>query len=351
MRSMYRDTMSPRLEDIESTIDRSLRSEFYDPGVREVEFDMSEVLRGDYETRVDKALAARQAGLITGNEGRAIIGESLSDDSEMNKIYANAALVPLGANTPAPVAPESAPSFEAASSASPKALTVRSIMGRLARVKANKTAVRDQLVKEHADELKRFFAKQGAAVKAARSAKSVAGFDPEEWDAELAGILEPLSVATSTAIGANVAKVLAGKYDPEQLADWLKKNAAESAANINATTAKQLQALLDRTEDDEPDIDGFFGDTQASRADQISGSRVAMVAGIASIVAAEQNDARSKTWVTTAANPRPSHAAMDGETVGLNEAFSNGMNGPGDTSGGVDEVAGCTCDLEFSKEG
>jgi hypothetical protein len=42
---------------------------------------------------------------------------------------------------------------------------------------------------------------------------------------------------------------------------------------------------------------------------------------------------------------------MDGETVGLNEPFSNGMNGPGDYGGGADEVAGCTCDLQFSKEG
>jgi HK97 family phage portal protein len=152
MRSMYRDTMSPRLEDLESTIDRSLRSEFYAPGEREAEFDMSEVLRGDYETRVDKALAARQSGLITGNEGRAIIGEALSENPDMDLIFANAALVPLGANVPVAV-PDAAPVVEAASSASPKALTVRSIMGRLARVKANKGAVRDQLVTEHTDAL------------------------------------------------------------------------------------------------------------------------------------------------------------------------------------------------------
>jgi hypothetical protein len=42
---------------------------------------------------------------------------------------------------------------------------------------------------------------------------------------------------------------------------------------------------------------------------------------------------------------------MDGETVPLGELFSNGMNGPGDYSGGADEVAGCTCDLDFSTEG
>ncbi len=351
MRSMYRDTMSPRLEDIESTIDRSLRSEFYAAGEREVEFDMSEVLRGDYETRVDKALAARQAGLVTGNEGRAIIGESLSEDPEMNKIYANAALVPLGSNIPAPVAPESAPAFDTAPGAA-KAVTVRAVMGKLALVKGNKPAIRAALVEQHATEMKKFFTKQGAAVKAARSAKSVDGFDPEEWDDELAGILEPLAVASATSIGANVAQVLGGKYDPAQLADWLKKNSASSATNINATTASQLQDLLDRQGEDEeePDVEGFFDDTLSSRADQIGDSRVGMLAGLASVVAAEQNDARTKTWVTTAANPRPSHAAMDGETVGLNEPFSNGMRGPGDFSGGADEVAGCTCDLTFAKE-
>jgi hypothetical protein len=31
--------------------------------------------------------------------------------------------------------------------------------------------------------------------------------------------------------------------------------------------------------------------------------------------------------------------------------FSNGMDGPGDFSGGVDEVAGCNCSLDFSLEG
>ena len=42
---------------------------------------------------------------------------------------------------------------------------------------------------------------------------------------------------------------------------------------------------------------------------------------------------------------------MDGEEVALGEPFSNGMDGPGDYSGGADEVAGCTCDLQFSTEG
>jgi HK97 family phage portal protein len=349
MRSMYRDTMSPRLEDIESTIDRSLRSEFYLSGEREVEFDMSEVLRGDYETRVDKALAARQAGLVTGNEGRAIIGESLSEDPEMNKIYANAALVPLGANAAEPVAPESAPAFEAASSAGPKALTVRSIMGRLARIKANRPAVRDQLVKEHAEALTKFFDAQQESVLAKAGQKDSGVFDPAQWDGGLADLLKTLSGATSKAVGDNTAADLGGKYNPEDIADWLDQDAEDSAVNINQTTSDQIAAA----QGDDGGIDALkalFASYLIGRALQIATSRVASVGGLASQVAARQNGARTKTWVVTSAKARPSHEAMSGETVPLNEPFSNGMNGPGDFSGGADEVAGCTCDLSFSKE-
>jgi hypothetical protein len=49
-------------------------------------------------------------------------------------------------------------------------------------------------------------------------------------------------------------------------------------------------------------------------------------------------------------NPRSSHAYMSGETVALGEPFSNGMNGPGDYSGGADEVANCNCDLSFGTD-
>jgi HK97 family phage portal protein len=359
MRSMYRDTMSPRLEDIESTIDRSLRSEFYAPGVREVEFDMSEVLRGDYETRVDKALAARQAGLVTGNEGRAIIGESLSEDPEMNKIYANAALVPLGApvervSVTDAVAPTPAQAGAAgdvaqageAAAANPKGLTVRAVMGRLARIKANKSAVRDHLVKEHADALTKFFTDQQDAVLAKAGVKDAGVFDPAEWDGDLADLLKTLSDATSRAIGTSTAAQLKGKYNPEDIADWIESDAEESAALINQTTAAQIEGA-----DGSDALKALFVSYLAGRVLQIATSRVASVGGLASQVAARQNDARTKTWVTGGPNPRPSHEAMDGETVGLNEPFSNGMNGPGDPSGGADEVAGCTCDLEFSKEG
>ena len=72
-----------------------------------------------------------------------------------------------------------------------------------------------------------------------------------------------------------------------------------------------------------------------------------MVAGLASLNAAGQNGAATKTWVS-GPSPRSAHAAMNGETVAIGDVFSNGMNAPGDPAGGADEVAGCNCDLDYS---
>lgn len=62
--------------------------------------------------------------------------------------------------------------------------------------------------------------------------------------------------------------------------------------------------------------------------------------------AGRQNGAVTKTWVTTSSNPRIEHAAMNGETVGLDDEFSNGLRWPGDSaSGDPAEVANCQCEV------
>lgn len=62
--------------------------------------------------------------------------------------------------------------------------------------------------------------------------------------------------------------------------------------------------------------------------------------------AGRQNGAVTKTWVTTSSNPRAEHAAMNGETVGIDDEFSNGLRWPGDSaSGDPAEVANCKCEV------
>lgn len=62
--------------------------------------------------------------------------------------------------------------------------------------------------------------------------------------------------------------------------------------------------------------------------------------------AGRQNGAATKTWITTSSNPRAEHAAINGETVGLDDEFSNGLRWPGDSaSGDPAEVANCRCEV------
>jgi len=335
LRSLYRDTMAPRFVDFESVINHQLVPDFYDPGEVFTRFNMDEVLRGDFEVRAESANKLIQVGVMQPAEARPMFNLAPAGP-EAAQLYGNAALVPLGSNAQKPgvatdgtLMPMPLPTTPPAG----KAVTVRTVMGKLARVKGNKPAIREKLVEMHQQELSKFFDSQVASLKA---------FNPTDWDQQLADILLPLSQATAQAIGADVADSLGGEYDPDRIGDYLTTEAASSAASINQTTADQVEAASDLT---------VLGAVLLARAGQIALSRVAFIGGLASQVSAEQNAAATKTWVVNSSNPRPSHAAMAGETVKLGETFSNGMNGPGDVSGGADEVAGCTCDLEFSKEG
>lgn len=65
--------------------------------------------------------------------------------------------------------------------------------------------------------------------------------------------------------------------------------------------------------------------------------------------AAKASGLQNKTWRTTSSNPRESHAAQNGATVGIDDAFANGQRYPGDWWGGSGEVFGCKCRLDFSK--
>jgi hypothetical protein len=218
---------------------------------------------------------------------------------------------------------------------------VRSITGRVGRIKAAGGDVRAALVEEHRKALADLFDGQRADVKA--QTKDLGS----GWDDDLAALLDDLGHATAKAIGSTVAKSLGGSYDPTEIADWIHENSITSAKAINESTIAAIKDALDGADDPSQAVDDVFDGTVSQRTDSISASRVAMVGGLASLSSAGQNGAATKTWVT-GPKPRAEHARMNGETVPVGEPFSNGMNAPGDPSGGADEVAGCNCDLDYS---
>lgn len=95
MRSMYRDTMTPRLAEYESVIEYHVRPEFALMGDAEGRFALDEVLRGDFEKRAGAVAVLVEKGVMKPSEARPMF--DLDDAGPVaNKLYANAALQELG---------------------------------------------------------------------------------------------------------------------------------------------------------------------------------------------------------------------------------------------------------------
>jgi HK97 family phage portal protein len=94
MRSMYRDTMAPRLKLYESVLDSQLRPDFDVQGNLYAEFLMDEVLRGDFETRAAANQSAVFSAQRTPNEIRR--QDNLPPVEGGDRLYINAGAIPLG---------------------------------------------------------------------------------------------------------------------------------------------------------------------------------------------------------------------------------------------------------------
>ena len=285
---------------------------------------------------------------------------------EADRLYGNAALVPLGTaqqrvSITEPVAPSPAQSEEANSDANAaaaeatqavaaandgKSFTRDSLFGRLKGWKSvSDDVLRTQLVDEHKQALGQIFAEQ-------RSAALSGASNFVSWDPRLESVLLSLARATTDTFGARTASQLGGRWTGSTIQAWLEKNAHDVAQRIDAATADRLAEILDNLEPGEDTtaaINTLFDGEVAARQDEISTSRVTMLSAFAGIIAASDSGATSKTWVA-GSNPRPDHAGMDGETVGINDKFSNGANGPGDYAAGASESANCNCHLIFGKD-
>ena len=218
--------------------------------------------------------------------------------------------------------------------------------------------------------LRKFFKRQARSVLSALDSakdrgllsKSPDGDFPEWWDAErwnreLAEDLAPLFMAQAEK---QVRKTLreidrdAAVFDPDSIEGYVAAMAKGKARAINNVTFRQLQEALD---DDHGEgamgatPKGVFDKAEEARADKSGLSFATAVAGWAVLEAVRQQATGSgamKTWVVTSGNPRPEHAAMDGETVAYDDTFSNGAEWPGDQTLTPEESCNCQCEVEIT---
>lgn len=215
----------------------------------------------------------------------------------------------------------------------------------------SKAAVDEETREAAADVLRAFFARQSAAVRS-RLGAGADWWDGKRWDDELAADLLAMStdaVVTRAAEVLQAMKVDAGEFDVDRASEYLATVAADQATSINAATRIALEEAIEADGDDDPvaAVAGVFDTAESQRSLAIGATVLAAAAGFAATEAAEQvagDRAVYKEWVT-GPNPRPSHAAMDGERVALDDVFSNGARWPGWGGIDVDELAGCNCDM------
>lgn len=177
----------------------------------------------------------------------------------------------------------------------------------------------------------------------------------KKWDPEVAAAIRPVLWAAAVSGAQQVtARTKADAWTPEKMRGYIKAMAASKAQRINAGSWQIIENLNTVDQDDEDEDEphsksSLFMDAVKGVAVAWAAAAVTDALGFGAHDAATGNGLTTKTWVVTSQNPRPEHAALDGETVGVDETFSNGGRWPGDGLNlDVDDVAGCTCVLQYA---
>ncbi|MFZ1361452.1 MAG: phage portal protein [Candidatus Nanopelagicales bacterium] len=320
-KQLYQDTLGPWLTDIQEELMLQLLPEFEGTESVYLEYNIQEKLRGSFEERAASMGSAVGAPYMTRNEARAM--ENLPEVEGGNELVTPLNVLTGGLASPRDTAPKSGV----------KAITAE----------VEETESMESVLVE-------FFARQEKSVLSALGVKSDGWWDEDRWNDELADDL--LAVAQS--VVAQAGKSAAGDlsldpadFDTDRTVEWLRSLNKRVASQINAATKRQIDAVLEEA----GDVVDVFTTAKEDRAPEAAITLGTTLVGFAVIEAARQLAPKQtvKTWVVTSRNPRASHAAMDGETVPIEEPFSNGAMWPADAIAlDVDEVAGCQCAVDIS---
>jgi HK97 family phage portal protein len=344
-RMLYGDTLGPWLAMLEDRLNNFLVPLVEgDPETTiYVEFNINEKLQGSFEEQAAVANTAVGGPYMTRNEYRA--------KQNMPPIEgADELIVPLNVST------DGAPPATEALSATMRLSEPRSgtTVQRLTHVRARPSKRQQNRVQAV---LERFYVRQASVVLSERGAKAKAPtagwWDEDRWNDELTSDLLKVNKEINGEIGRDVTKRLGKQgFDPDANADLVESVSRSRAEWINQTTKDQLDAVDEADPDDYEDSEdmptatGVFEEAKTNRSFDNAVTLCTTMAGIASKEAGRQaapNGGATKTWQVNSSKSR--HPEMDGETVGIEEKFSNGADWPGDAILGTDETAGCMCEL------
>lgn len=342
-RALYAECLGPDLQMLQQRLNDFLLPKLGADKDTYVEFDLTEKLKGSFEERAGIMQSSVGGPWLTRNEARA--------DYNLPPIEGGDELiVPLNVVEGGQASPTDTHMDEQ------EPMTTEPV-----KMRRKSESVRIKGMSERAEEeavekvLSCFFERQAKSILPKLGAKAD-WWDGKRWDDELAADLQPVVEQVADSHGMSTAKQLGTEYDKAITRNYLTALAKGRAHAINVKTKRDIdKALRDEEEAEEGEDVRTPADVMEKRAGfdaEVYGKALAVcVAGWGMIESCKQakrggySKRIEKEWVT-GVNARSSHAAMNGERVGIDDIFSNGARWPGDDNLDPDESCGCNCSTE-----
>lgn len=339
-RALYADCLGPTIQMLQQRVNSFLLPMIGADPETYVAFDLREKLKGSFEERAQILQSAVGAPYMTRNEARA--------DSDLPPIEGGDDLiVPLNVNNGIDnPAVEEAPqeTIEDQASAPVKMLQKSEAV----RVKA---VARQDESEKMTSVIKKTIRRQAASIKPKIGAGRSDWWDENKWDDELTEDLKPVLDEIGKTHGEETAKQIGSEYHSDWTSNYLAAMAAGRAHAINVKTQRDIQAALENEDEDDDALDKMFEKREQDDAPLMGLTLAKDVAGFALVEACNQAKREGNTremlkeWVA-GPNSRPTHTAMNGEQVPIDDTFSNGARWPGDDNLDPDESCGCNCTTE-----
>ncbi|MCJ7529814.1 MAG: phage portal protein [Anaerolineales bacterium] len=339
-KNLYQDSLGPWCEMIQEDIELQLLPEFTDTTGVYVEFNIAEKLRGSFEEQTASLQAAVGRPWMTANEARARMNlPSLPGD-------ADSLVTPLNVLIGGQASPQD-------SAPPPKGVQSKSFSSEHA-------ALREHHQQKWIEVLAHHYRRQEAAI-VSRVPKSISGnsktdiggvwWDDDRWNDELTADLLRLNNLTATAwadymIEQTDTDIEDTQIFHDRMLPWLSEHSRRQAVNFNTQARDAVSGAL-REPDALDAVKGVFTIAITVWAVREAIGAVTTASNFGSTEAANAGNLKNKRWRTNSQNPRESHQAMNGETVGIREKFSNGLRWPGDPSGSAEDNANCQCSVDF----
>jgi len=174
-------------------------------------------------------------------------------------------------------------------------------------------------------------------------------WNQKKWNQELSSLLFPHLLTESAGAARRVAAgadLNPDDYSVARTENFLKSVADSRADLVNATVRDHYEEALENGTDPAT----VYEDTK-SHAKTVSNTLLTFIGAFAAVEAAKQlvpaEKGPTKTWVASGL-PNSRHAAMGGETVPIDEPFSNGAMWPGDPVLGAKGVSNCGCGVDIN---